>query len=202
MAKFKIGDRVIVPEGARSSYASRPVRTGPGVIERTEDPDGDVRVKFDEGGYCYYVLASDVKREKVFVQPGDVSVGDKVRVRVTNDAGDKFKYEFVVTNTGLSTLYFAGGSVPYERAGSTRTFEILEKASVPEPEPEPLKVGDTVEGFTQYAKLPVGAVVAHHNGLSSDALIHTNNGWVNVLGGGVGSPYLKRTIVWLPGVSN
>lgn len=199
MAKFKIGDRVVVPEGAKVSHGGHAARTGAGVIERTEDQEGDVRVMFDTGGHTYYVLASDVKREKVFVQPGDVSVGDKVRVRVTSVTGGKFKYEFVVTNTGLSTLYFAEGSVPYERAGSTRTFEILEKASVPEP--EPLKVGDTVEGVTQYAKLPVGAVVAHHNGLSSDALVRNTDGWINVLGGGVGSPYLKRTIVWLPGVS-
>lgn len=200
MAKFKIGDRVIVPEGARMAYGDPAVRTGPGVITLTEDQEGDVRVRFDGGGgYGCYVLASDVKREKVFVQPGDVSVGDKVRVRVTSVTGSKFKYEFVVTNTGHSTLYFAEGSVPYERAGTARTFEILEKAALPEPEPEPLKVGDTVEGVDQYASLPVGAVVSAG---TASALVHTSHGWINSRHGGAEDPYLQRTIVWLPEVSN
>lgn len=155
MSKFKVGDRVVVPEGARVSYGGFATLTGPGEIKQTVDSDGEVRVKFDGGGGCYrYVLESDVKREKVFVQPGDVSVGDRVRIRVTDDTGDKFKYEVVVTGVDSSYLYFRNGSMPFDRPGTTRTIEIVEKA----PKPEPIKVGDKID-IEQVKTLPTGSVV-------------------------------------------
>lgn len=158
MSKFKIGDRVVVPEGARVSYGGNAPLTGPGTILYDADADGDVYVKFDTGtyiGYGYgYVLASDVKREKVFVQPGDVSVGDRVRIRVTDVTGDKFKYEVVVTGVDSSYLHFRNGYMPFERPGTTRTIEIVEKA----PKPEPIKVGDKID-IEQVKTLPLGSVV-------------------------------------------
>lgn len=155
MSKFKVGDRVVVPEGARVSHGGCVVRTGSGVISRTEDQEGDVRVKFDEGGgyYCN-ALASDVKREKVFVQPGDVSVGDKVRIRVTYDNGDKSKHDLTVTCVGSGYISSSAGMINLNRYGRTSTIEIMEKA----PKPEPIKVGDTVT-VEQVKTLPVGSVV-------------------------------------------
>lgn len=154
MSKFKVGDRVVVSEGAKVSHGGHSVRTGPGVIERTEDQEGDVRVKFDTGGYTYYVLASDVKREKVFVQPGDVSVGDKVRIRVTYKDGDKTRHDMTVTSICDDYIGSHSGSVDLNRYGRNITIEILEKA----PKPEPIKVGDTVT-VEQVKTLPVGSVV-------------------------------------------
>lgn len=200
MTKFKIGDRVFVPKDAGVSYGGRARRNGTGVICQTKDGSGDVRVTFDSDGTYGYVLAKDLKREKVYAQPGDVAVGDKVRVKITYGNGDKSKHDFVVTGVNGTYIHSTVVIASWYPNSGTQTIEILEKAPVPEP--EPLKVGDTVSGERQYADLPVGAFVAHHNGMRADALILTGNGWINVVGGGVGAPYLKRTIVWLPEVSN
>lgn len=178
MSKFKVGDRVVVPEGARVSHGGCVVRTGSGVISRTEDQEGDVRVKFDEGGgyYCN-ALASDVKREKVFVQPGDVSVGDKVRIRVTYDNGDKTRHDITVTSIRDDYIGSHSGSVDLNRYGRNITIEIMEKA----PKPEPIKVGDKID-IEQVKTLPTGSVVSKDDSwLATTERMVTRGGLYNPL---------------------
>lgn len=196
MTNFKAGDRVLVADDARwsgGSSADTGLTAGPGTVTEEEDEDGDLRVRPDGDEDSYYVYARYVTREPKFVETSEIKVGDKIRVTDTLSGGDVVIRVGVVTGvtarrveTATQLLY----------ADPKRTFEILESA----PEPKKFKVGDTVEGQSNYDLLPVGVFLEAAPGQpgAGAPLFRTSKGWrmwddVTMI-----SAFSPRVIVWLP----
>lgn len=194
MADFKVGDRVLVAENARfcdGSNTDAELIAGPATVTSIEDEDGDLRVKPDGSEYSYYVGVQYVTREPKIVALSEIKVGDKIRVTDTFSDGD------IVIRIGVVTVVTGGRVETATQLFYTdpkRTFEILESA----PEPKKFKVGDTVEGQSNYDLLPVGTFLAIDDAGDRPSVFRTYKGWVNVSGDAQAHTYVTRTIFWLP----
>lgn len=194
MTDFKVGDRVLVAENARFADGSNVGLTaGPGTVTVEEDEDGDLRVRPDGDENSYYVGVQYVTREPKIVALNEIKVGDKIRATDTFTNGDVTVYSGVVTGTSARRVELTSA---FLYAAPNRTFEILESA----PEPKKFKVGDTVEGQSNYDLLPVGVFLEAAPGQpgAGAPLFRTSKGWrmwddVTMI-----SAFSPRVIVWLP----
>lgn len=194
MTDFKVGDRVLVAENARFADGSNVgFTTGPGTVTVEEDEDGDLRVRPDGDENSYYVGVQYVTREPKIVALSEIKVGDKIRVTDTFPDGDIRICIGVVT---FVTARRVETATQLFYTNPNRTFEILESAPVP----KKFKVGDTVEGQTNYDPLPVGALLEGAPGQpgAGAPLFRTSKGWRTWDDVTMISTFSPRVIVWLP----
>lgn len=124
------------------------------------DGDGDIQIHFGEA-HTDWVYVSAAKTREIPVEPtpiafGDVRVGDVVRVTTKCDDGTVSASTGTVTNVPSQNMFHIGN-------GRTQWIDMLDDDAIeliyrPEPEPEPIKVGDVVT-IEQVRTLPVGSVV-------------------------------------------
>lgn len=119
------------------------------------DEDGDIRVLVGDYEYIHAPAAATrpIDPEPQTIAFSEVQVGDFVRVINVGSDGVGATYSGIVKDRQPRT--FVIDKVTRVMEDSRVTIELISR---PEPEPEPIKVGDTVT-VEQVKTLPVGSVV-------------------------------------------
>lgn len=120
------------------------------------DEDGDIRVGVGDYEYIYLPAAATrpLDSEPQVIAFSEVRVGDVVRVTLNHVEGVEIAYSGVVTGVPAANTFNIGNRrTVWLDQSEDGSIELISR-----PEPEPIKVGDTVT-VEQAKTLPVGSVV-------------------------------------------